>query len=499
MSRVKNVSNGRKSKLILLILVQCFNQSFCSLNDFILGNEAESNKSDLVDAVNYVIENEFMERYSTVNVITAVEDPGDFHFIDFREEILLKNKGFCIFTLDTSRSIRNIQFMKKIYNIVLLDTFKSFQIFNDSISPDKFNFNGFFLLAFIDGRISETDEVFKTMWKKSIINVNAIFDYQSVVNMETFNPLKAGECWDTSATHLGEFRNGSFGPLMQIFPDKLRNLNGCALRTSTFERCPAVCKVRNESIIGYDIAILNMMKRQLNFTSQIRTFFGAEPWGQVYPNGSTTGVISKIVHNQSDIGMGNYILRPSRANIMDSSMVYHNFPLVFAIPMGEKLDPFEKLLRPFELTVWICLLITLSIGFFVILMVSFRFKRAKAFVFGAGNNSPVTNLLVGMFGGSQPKLPNRNFSRFLLMMFLLFCLVQRNAYQGSLYNFLKTDGRHKEVQTIDEMVEKGFDFYMFESYVDLIESQPKIYKRFESSENKFSMPVAKIFLFKDEN
>lgn len=85
--------------------------------------------------------------------------------------------------------------------------------------------------------------------------------------------------------------------------------------------------------------------------------------------------------------------------------------------------------------------------------------------------------LIVIFGGSQTKLPTRNFSRFLLMSFLLFCLVQRNVYQGSLYIFLQSDGRHKEVQSIDEMVENGFDFYMYESYTDIIESHPNIYTK----------------------
>lgn len=50
-------------------------------------------------------------------------------------------------------------------------------------------------------------------------------------------------------------------------------------------------------------------------------------------------------------------------------------------------------------------------------------------------------------------------------------------YQGFIYIYLQSDGRHKEVQSIDEMVKKNFDFYMFESYVDLIESQPRIYNK----------------------
>jgi hypothetical protein len=56
-------------------------------------------------------------------------------------------------------------------------------------------------------------------------------------------------------------------------------------------------------------------------------------------------------------------------------------------------------------------------------------------------------------------------------------LVQRNVYQGLLYIFLQSDGRHKEVQSIKEMTDKKFDFYMYKSYTDIVKSQTEIYEK----------------------
>ncbi|CAG9803281.1 unnamed protein product [Chironomus riparius] len=55
-------------------------------------------------------------------------------------------------------------------------------------------------------------------------------------------------------------------------------------------------------------------------------------------------------------------------------------------------------------------------------------------------------------------------------------LVIRSAYQGSLYKFLQSDGRHKEPQTIDELIDKKYTFVLAKSNTDIVkDSHPKMY------------------------
>lgn len=82
-------------------------------------------------------------------------------------------------------------------------------------------------------------------------------------------------------------------------------------------------------------------------------------------------------------------------------------------------------------------------------------------------------MLNAIFGGAQEIEPRENFSRFLLMMFIIFCLVIRTLYTGSLYRFLQSDIHHSEVESIDEMIEKDFKFYVSTSSLDLYEGDPK--------------------------
>lgn len=61
-------------------------------------------------------------------------------------------------------------------------------------------------------------------------------------------------------------------------------------------------------------------------------------------------------------------------------------------------------------------------------------------------------------------LLGRNFARFLLMLYILFCMIIRTAYQGKQFEFLQNEMRPADVKTISEMISRNFSFYTFEMY-----------------------------------
>lgn len=61
-------------------------------------------------------------------------------------------------------------------------------------------------------------------------------------------------------------------------------------------------------------------------------------------------------------------------------------------------------------------------------------------------------------------LPGRNFARFLLMLYILFCFVIRIAYQGKQFEFLQKEMRPADVETINQMISRNFSFYTFDMF-----------------------------------
>jgi hypothetical protein len=53
-------------------------------------------------------------------------------------------------------------------------------------------------------------------------------------------------------------------------------------------------------------------------------------------------------------------------------------------------------------------------------------------------------------------LPGRNFARFILMLYLLFCLVLRTAYQGKQFEFMGKEMRRPDPKTVENLIEKQF-------------------------------------------
>jgi hypothetical protein len=105
----------------------------------------------------------------------------------------------------------------------------------------------------------------------------------------------------------------------------------------------------------------------------------------------------------------------------------------FQMTPSEKFTNWEKVLLPFDEEIWKFLVITFGLAFSSVFLVNRMPKYFKNLVFGEGIKIPAYNILGTFFGIGQLKLPEGNFARILLMIFILFCLIVRTAYQGKFY------------------------------------------------------------------
>jgi len=124
--------------------------------------------------------------------------------------------------------------------------------------------------------------------------------------------------------------------------------------------------------------------------------------------------------------------------------------IYFLVPLGDYYTGLEKLFLPYDDVGWILVVLTFAAGLVVIQVVLRLSKIKQNFIFGRRVTSPSMNLFVAFFGLGQTTLPGRNFARFILMMFILWCLIIRTAYQGVLYELLKSDGRKPAAINLDD-------------------------------------------------
>ena len=360
--------------------------------------------ADLVKATYFIIDKALLKAdFNTIDIITVFKNPFDATIMSFKDALLTKNNENWVYQLDGLKEIQNIRSRLNFYNIFLLDSNDSFRELYEKMTPERFNYRGKYLLVFIKNTLEEHDEIFSLMWAKGIINVDILYgksdENKTKVQLETFLPHQENACGNTSRVVLDTLKGGDFNiGTTEIFPNKVQNLYGCELRMVTFDRCPASCveMVGKEATVkGFDIAILDLIAERLNFKLSKKILLGSEQWGHILPNGTTApkgNAIERILNNKSDIAIGNYLLRPNRVNIMENSLVYYSFPVLFAIPAGKRYSAFEKLIKPFGLIVWIMLLITLGIGLLVILLLNWKLRMLRSFVYGRGIENPVINM-----------------------------------------------------------------------------------------------------------
>lgn len=176
--------------------------------------------------------------------------------------------------------------------------------------------------------------------------------------------------------------------------------------------------------------------------------------------------MAMVINNEAEFTLGMYSITHHRSQFMTNSEQYYSVPFILIVPPGRPFTSLEKLFKPFQLGVWFLLLLAFVTGSLVMTVIKFQSATVRDFVFGAKNNSPYLNMLNIFVGGSMHLLPGRNFARSLLMMFVLFSLVKRTLYQGALFKFLQADDRNKEVQSIDELVEKDFKVFLMPSSLE---------------------------------
>lgn len=111
--------------------------------------------------------------------------------------------------------------------------------------------------------------------------------------------------------------------------------------------------------------------------------------------------------------------------------------LTYIAYVGDPISSYEKFITPFDAETWICCGLFFGCSFLIIFIINLmKNRQIQQFIYGTQVQYPAFNILVAFFGQSQNVLPSRSFARFLLMIFILFCLVTRTAYQGVQFDMI---------------------------------------------------------------
>ena len=133
---------------------------------------------------------------------------------------------------------------------------------------------------------------------------------------------------------------------------------------------------------------------------------------------------------------------------------------IILVTPGELYSPFEKLFLPFDDWTWQLIVLTFLTAFVAIFVINRLPKIFQMTIYGENVTTPVLNVVSSFFGISQVKLPGKNFPRFILIMFVLFCLIFRTCYQSKLFEFMTSEPRRPPPKSVDDLIERNYTMYV---------------------------------------
>lgn len=386
---------------------------------------------------------------------------------DIFDDLLKQIEDFSV-QIENFHTALKPQRVKKSFVIIYASDANSILQFCDKISDESFHFTGFYLIILELNLQLEIKKIFEIFWRKFIFNVNVVAMERSSANafMYTFMPFNGISCGDVSPIKINEFNAITLKWEFEVvFPRKFRNLQGCPIKVGTYDNAPGTIIVRgvdnSTRYQGFEVDYINGIAEALNFKVELQIF--PINTGKFFDNKTANGLMNRAYSQEVDLIFALLSLQQVRTEFLSETRMFYCDKIILVIPKSLLIGPMKKLLLPFELFTWVGLLILLFVACLVIAILKFSPRRFHDFIAGKSSRNDYLNLWIILLGGSQPKLPFRNFARFLQMSFVMFCLVMRSSYTGSLFNIIKNDISSTELNSIDELVDLEFDFYIYES------------------------------------
>lgn len=140
----------------------------------------------------------------------------------------------------------------------------------------------------------DIEQVVRELWRNYIVNVIVFMMKDENVFLYTYSSFNANNCRMPELNLINYF-NGTFANKTDFFPNKLKNLNQCDLKVSMNSAPPFIFTNEDKKTIpendveGIDASLLKELSFQLNFKYEICFVKVNKQWGQIFPNGSSTG------------------------------------------------------------------------------------------------------------------------------------------------------------------------------------------------------------------
>jgi hypothetical protein len=233
----------------------------------------------------------------------------------------------------------------------------------------------------------------------------------------------------------------NFGPYLYL-NQRSKEISECFV--TEYQRCVELLVHLAETVglQGFSVDIFSMLGTALNFTPIFS--FMVVKWPLNVPK------VSIYVSTYDQILKG---YAPTSLNYVNT--------FVMAATPREFYSNYEKMWLPFDKTTWMLLMITFLAAFVVTVGQRFAPKFVRNSITGSNVTSPTLNVVEVFLDNSLTNLPKDSFPRFILILFILFCLIFRTLYQSKSFDLMTSDVRKPPPHSIEDLIKRNYTIVSF--------------------------------------
>jgi hypothetical protein len=304
---------------------------------------------------------------------------------------------------------------------------------------------------------TEMDNILRRLWIEfNVVNVIA----QAPCSCDTseiyiYRPfVKTDNLWGlTEYYHLKDVTSK-----FRVITNPLTDLNGCSLKISIFERFPSAVKnlprmflhnpiyknlTWSKGFGSVDGLILGILAEHLNFDVVPVAGKKKNNQGVAFPNGTTTGSLHdvayrKVVYGATSRAVQNY------STLIEFAAPFLTNQLCIVVPKALKLSNWAILINSFDQASWIFIVLS------IIASAIFWYQVGPSTDF-TKQTWQILSFLLGIPTSAVPVLHEFIF----LMGCMIFNVVILGIIQGFLFTSFTKTLYHKDVNTLEEVVQLG--------------------------------------------
>ncbi|XP_067635784.1 glutamate receptor ionotropic, kainate 5-like [Eurosta solidaginis] len=374
------------------------------------------------------------------------------------------------------------------FNLLLIDGVQALKELDPASLTSQFDFPEHYLVLLIDTDTTLVPDllissILSYFYRNYLVNVSLLFERKpNYVEVYTYFPFMAnGPCKKNNVKLINIYNGSWHHPLAtHIFPKKLANFQNCSLTIAVWDTPPYLSYYPEESgyarLGSFEGDMLVELAKKLNFTMNLVEPEHRTERGEQLPDGNLTGAMQLLYDHMADLSLGCFRYTAERCEILTAALPYYQTWQIFGVEItGQTYSSLEIFGFPFDLTTWICLLISFQLVLLLAYTIHSRCDYsplARIIIGYPRTRTPITNTYSLFLGIPIEEPPRTNFARFVLCSWVIYGYLMRNSYQSCLYKLLQTDIFRTPPQNIFELIDQGYSLVMTKATYNSVKVAP---------------------------